>query len=167
MNGMEIILRAEPMDSDPAAAARLCRLAGNFSEEEIRLAEELVRERLTRGLDSGYFFRFAQERGQVRGYVCFGPIPGTESSWDLYWLVVDPGLQRRGLGALLLREAEREASGNGALRIYVDTSSRPDYKAARSHYFGLGYKPAAVLKDFYRLGDDKIIFEKILQDPAA
>jgi hypothetical protein len=42
----------------------------------------------------------------------------------------------------------------------IETSSRPDYARARRFYERSGYKKTAVLEDFYREGDHKLIYTR-------
>ena len=164
-NGIYIRSRMEASDGE--GVVRLCRKAGNFTTEEIALAEELFQTRQEKGRASGYFFLFAQEQERVLGYACHGPVPCTDSSWDLYWLVVDPSAQRRGVGSLLMNQVESEVVRRGGASVYVDTSSRSDYQPARGLYRRLGYAEVAELTDFYRPGDHKIIFRKRLSTDTA
>ena len=158
----EPVIRDSIIDSDRDEVIRLCRLAGNFSSEEIEIAGDLVQERLDKGEASGYYFRFVQGQDRLLGYICYGPIPGTESGWDVYWVVVDQSVQMLGLGTILIQEAESDVAAKGGNMVYVETSSRPDYQVARSFYQAHGYVKAAELLDFYRPGDNKIIFRKAL-----
>ena len=152
---------------DRQAVGRLVRATGFFSEEEIGIAVELVEERLAKGDASGYFFIFAEEGDRMLGYVCFGPIPGSVHSFDLYWIAVDPGEQGRGIGRLLMAAAERRMAGRGARRIYADTSSRPQYEPTRAFYLACGYFEEAFLTDFYAPEDGKVIFAKNLPACAS
>jgi GNAT superfamily N-acetyltransferase len=151
--------------SDAPAVGTLVRETGFFSEEEEQVAIELVEETLARGAASGYEFVFVDDPdspGKLLGYACFGPIPATRSSYDLYWIAVAPSQQGKGLGRRLLREAERCALESGATQIYLDTSGRVQYTPTRSFYEHTGYQRAATLKDFYAPGDDKVIYSRRL-----
>lgn len=154
--------RQEVRPEDRDVVHRQVRSTGFFSEEEHLIAVELVDERLAKGEASGYFFLFAEEGDQLLGYTCFGPIAGTLHSYDLYWIVVDPKAQGRGLGKQLMAESERLMAERGARRVYADTSSRPQYEATRAFYLACGYVQEALLADFYAPGDGKAIFVKIL-----
>lgn len=152
-------------ESDASAVGELVRETGFFSEEEQLVAIELVDETLLRGSASGYEFVFTDDPddpGKLSGYACFGPIPATQSSYDLYWIAVSPSQQGQGLGRQLLREAERCALESGATQMFLDTSGRQQYKPTRAFYEHSGYRVAAALKDFYAPGDDKIIYSKHL-----
>jgi GNAT superfamily N-acetyltransferase len=158
-------LRETPRNRDREAVLHLVRLTGFFSEEEEGIAVELVDEALARGRDSGYEFIFAdhpEHPDRLLGYTCYGPIPGTVSSYDLYWIAVDPGEQGKGIGARLLAESEKAAIARGATRLYADTSGKAGYEPTRAFYKRMGYQAEAVLKDYFGYGDDKVIFSKVL-----
>ena len=150
-------------DSDPSAVRKLVADTGFFSAGEVDLAVDLVDETLQKGSASGYEFLFLDNaNGGLQGYVCYGPIPATKSSYDLYWIAVSPDLQGAGLGAQLVAETEQKAKAFGATRMYVDTSGRAQYRPTRSFYERCGYTVAAELDDFYAPGDSKVIYQKTL-----
>ncbi|HEX7185433.1 MAG TPA: GNAT family N-acetyltransferase [Thermoanaerobaculia bacterium] len=150
----------EPSDRDPVE--ELIRETGFFNPEEIEVAMELVDDRLANGEASHYRFLVGEVDGQVAGYACWGPIPGTRASADLYWIVVHPRTQGRGMGAALLRAAEEQMAGAGRTRVYVETSTRAQYDGTRRFYHACGYTLAAELPDFYAPGDGKAVFLKVL-----
>jgi GNAT superfamily N-acetyltransferase len=156
------LFREEVTPGDRHAVDRLVRATGFFSEEEIGIAVELVEERLAKGDASGYFFLFAEEGERLIGYTCFGPIPGTSHSFDLYWIAVDPGEQGRGVGRKLMAQSEMLMARRGGMHVYADTSSRPQYGPTRAFYLSCGYLQEAFLADFYAPGDGKVIFVKSL-----
>jgi ribosomal protein S18 acetylase RimI-like enzyme len=157
-----IALRREVVPADRERVRALVRATGFFSPSEVDVAVELVDERLTKGAGSGYHFVFAETGGECVGYACYGPIPATAVSYDLYWIVVHKNRQRRGLGQLLLDAAERRIRAAGGRRVYVDTSNRAQYEPTRAFYESRGYRREAVLPDFYAPGDDKVIYVKVL-----
>ncbi|HUL06977.1 MAG TPA: GNAT family N-acetyltransferase [Candidatus Acidoferrum sp.] len=155
--------REEPVARDANAVRELTAATGFFSDEEVAVAIELVEARLAQGLASGYRFLFADGGGRLDGYVCYGPIALTRSSFDLYWIAVRPGAQRAGLGRRLMEAAEAQARALGATAMYVETSSRPQYEPTRTFYRRIGYRAAAELPDFYAPGDGQVIFTKRLR----
>ncbi|HEY5598780.1 MAG TPA: GNAT family N-acetyltransferase, partial [Kiloniellales bacterium] len=158
----EITWRDTAEHSDIEAVRALVAETGFFKTEEAAIATELVTERVNRGPASGYDFIFAQENGSLVGYACFGPIAGTQASYDLYWIVVRPGRQREGVGRALLARAEAAAAAAGGKLIYVDTSTSELYAPTRRFYRAAGYRKIADLPDFYRPGDGKAIFQRTL-----
>lgn len=148
--------------ADPDRVRRLAEITGFFNPAEVDIAEELVRERLQKGDDSGYCFILAEHFGRLAGYLCYGPIPATRESYDLYWIAVHPDFQGRGLGRNLLRKMETLIAKAGGGRIYADTSQRLQYASTRAFYESRGFSLAAVLTDFYAPGDGKAIYCKSL-----
>jgi ribosomal protein S18 acetylase RimI-like enzyme len=160
-----MIWRNDVRKSDAAAVRSLVAGTGFFSQEEQDVAVELIDETLSCGKAAGYEFVFADspdDAGELLGYACFGAIPATVSSFDLYWIAVRPGRQRSGLGGELIREAERLAKQMRATQMFVDTAGRPQYAPTRAFYERMGYRKAAVLDDFYAPGDAKVIYAKLL-----
>ena len=156
----DIAFRYEPVSEDARAVREMVAASGFFNPAEIEIAVELVEERLEFGESSGYYFVFAEQDGAVRGYTCYGPIAGTESSFDLYWIAVDPGGRGRGLGRLLMQETERIVRAVGGRRIYAETSGREQYAPTRRFYERLGFTRETQLQDFYAPGDDKVFYVK-------
>lgn len=155
------VFRTEPKPEDIAAVRRIVTSTGFFREDEIGIAVELVEERLDDGLEaSGYHFVFADRAGQAAGYACFGPIPCSLTSWDLYWIAVDAAAQRGGLGRALLEAAEASIRAQGGKAIYIETSAKPQYDATRFFYEACGYRLEHVFADFYAPGDGKAVYSK-------
>ncbi len=152
----------EPTDRE--VVREITRTTGVFSSAEVEIAVELVETRLQQGLPSGYFFWFAEQGDIVLGYTCFGPIPATVGSFDLYWIAVRPELHGQGIGAGLLRRTENTVRQQGGRRLYVETSSLPSYGPAHAFYRTHGYEQAACLEDYYGPGDAKVIYVKVFPD---
>ena len=157
-----IELRHEAIPDDLSAVGNIVAATGFFNAAEVAIAVELVEERLEMGPASGYFFVFAEEAGRVLGYTCYGPIDGTESSFDLFWIAIDPTQQGRGLGRLLMDETERLIRAMGGKRVYAETSGRAQYEPTREFYLRLGFDREAELADFYAPGDAKVFFVKAI-----
>lgn len=157
-----IVFRKTVTEEDLATVVEITRSTGFFSEAEIAIAGELVGERLEKGEKSGFLYLFAEQDGKTLGYSCYGPIAGTVSSFDLYWIAVAHDSRGKKLGSAILAESEREIGRLGGVRIYVETSSRALYEPTRAFYEKRGYKKEAVLEDFYAPGDGKVIYVKVL-----
>ena len=155
-------LRDVVRGSDASAVERLVRSSGYFRDDEVAVAVELVEEALAKGEASGYRFLFAERAPTVGGYACYGEIPCTLGSYDLYWIAVDDALRGHGLGRLLLREVEARILGLGGRRVYIETSASELYGPTQHFYEAAGYRQEAVLEDFYKPGDAKIVYGKAL-----
>ena len=162
-SGSDLIFRYEVEPKDPEKIRQLTEATGFFYPYEIDIAVELVDDRLSHGLESEYHFIMAEHYGRLVGYTCYGPIPCTVASYDLYWIAVHPDFQGRGLGLDLMNEAEKRIAAAGGRRIYVDTSERPQYDSTRAFYEKCGYLLEAVFKDFYAPGDGKAVYCKTVE----
>lgn len=157
-----LIYRQHIQHSDIGAITNIVKSSGFFSAEEIAIALELAEEKLTQPHDSSYQFLFAEDGKHVVGYTCFGLIPATSSSYDLYWIAIDEKFRGAGLGKDLMKRTEKIISDLGGKRIYAETSSRHQYQSTHVFYESCGYRKEAILKDFYMEGDSKIIYVKTL-----
>lgn len=158
----DVVFRYEVMDRDENRVRDMVAATGFFHDDEVNVAAELVHERRQKGPESGYEFVMADQYGRLAGYACFGLIPCTRTSYDLYWIAVQPEYQGRGLGRMILMEAERRIKAAGGLRVYVDTSQRGQYASTRAFYENMGYHLETVLVDFYEPGDGKAIYCKVV-----
>ncbi|HNP34257.1 MAG TPA: GNAT family N-acetyltransferase [Woeseiaceae bacterium] len=157
--------RTKVDEADCEAIRGLVAATGFFSAEEVEIAVELVAETVAGGKESDYRFVVLdsdEQDGTITAYACYGRIPLTQASFDLYWIAVAPDAQRSGLGRETLQQAEAAAREEGATTMYVDTSGRDQYRPTRSFYERAGYSVAARFTDFYAPGDDKIIYSKRL-----
>ncbi|PKN08209.1 MAG: hypothetical protein CVU73_07020 [Deltaproteobacteria bacterium HGW-Deltaproteobacteria-8] len=159
-DGESLRWRGAVAPGDAEAVRRLTGATGFFNAEEVIVAGELVQEHLAKGEASGYFFIFADGREGLAGYACFGPVPGTADSFDLYWIAVAPHCQGQGLGGRVLEQAEADMAARGARSIYAETSSREQYQPTRRFYEKHGYVACARLAGFYAVDDDKVIYRK-------
>lgn len=162
MHLKSICFRETPLPKDVDRIREIIASSGFFSPQETEVACELVRERLSKDISSGYLFLFAEMEDRLMGYTCYGPIPCTRESYDLYWIVVEKPLRGTGLGRELLKRTEMIIKNKGGKRIYAETSSRELYGSTRAFYEACGYGNAAELKDFYAAGDHRVTYLKVL-----
>lgn len=153
--------RKTPSPADASAVRKLVEDTGVFSSIEAGWTSEIV-ETALRNPNSGYFFLFADGAGDLEGFTIYGPIDGTDNRYDLYWIAVSPKAQGKGLGNRLLAESVADARQRGATHMFIDTSTRNDYAAARRLYESQGFLPMGVLVDFYADGDSKALFGRKL-----
>jgi D-alanine-D-alanine ligase len=165
-------LRAEHRDVLVAQV----RATAAFREDELEVAAELIDEGV-RAANEGrehpdYLFVVAELEGsnggapRAVGYACFGLASLSDGVFDLYWIVVDPNVQGRGVGRSLLRAAEREAAARRGRWLVAETSGMPSYEATRAFYLASGYVELGRLPEFYRAGDDKVLYGRRLDLPT-
>src|SRR3990170_399804 len=87
-NGLE--WRGAGMAGGVGRVRSLVAGTGFFNAAEVEVAADLVTERLTKGIRSGYHFVLAERGSTLVAYACYGPIEGTQGSFELYWIAVMP-----------------------------------------------------------------------------
>ncbi|HEY6089130.1 MAG TPA: N-acetyltransferase [Gemmatimonadaceae bacterium] len=156
--------------ADRSGVFRILENAGNFTPEEVATALELIDEWLELGEHSGYLTyvleAVAEGTSEVLGYVSFGPTPLTESTYDLYWIAVDKSKHRGGVGKKLMKFTEEEITRRGGKMLLIETSSQETYGGTIQFYERTGYELVGKIPEYYKPGDDKLIFAKKLAAPV-
>jgi ribosomal protein S18 acetylase RimI-like enzyme len=135
-----------------------------FTRQEIEVAMELIDIVLKDPNQEDYRIDcMANDEDQAIGYVCYGPVPMTQGTFDLYWIVVDPRSQGQGVGSRLLDFLEEVVRKRKGRMILIDTSSIPQYEKTQKFYFGQGFQEVARVPDYYYPGNDRITFCKRLE----
>lgn len=146
---------------DKAPVLGLVRATGFFTEPEVGVAEELMDIYLGQPGQKDYqVVVIEDEAGGVAGYMTWGPTPLAEDAYDIYWMAVAPSEQGKGRGRELVRWLEDEVRRRDGRVIIIETSSQPKYQGTRRFYIDLEYKEVARVPDFYRAGDDRVIYAK-------
>lgn len=147
--------------------AELClnaaRATGAFSPDEIAVLEEVLADWSGRP-DADYELLTEHRGGALAGFLIYGPAPMTDFAFDLYWIAVDPAFQKKGIGRLLegrMCSALLEGSPRAVVRI--ETSGRDDYLGQRLFYLAAGYGECGRIQDFYKEGDDLVLYCKKIE----
>jgi ribosomal protein S18 acetylase RimI-like enzyme len=152
-----------PVEEDGTTILEITASTAVFEPEEIETVAELWGEFLSQGAEaSGYYFIVYRKEGKVLGYACYGPRALTQGTYDLYWIAVSKSAQGLGVGKVLIRHVEKAIAEMGGRLIIVETSGLEKYHPTRRFYDSAGYEQEAVLRDFYRPGDDLVVFTKHL-----
>lgn len=137
--------------ADHAALERTLR--ATFTAEEAACALSMVG-------DAEYEWYAAREDGVPRGFLCVGEAAMAEKSFELYWIWVDPDARGRGTAGRLMEHFDALCRSRSMRLATIFTSSTEPYAAARALYERSGFRVAARLEEFYRAGDDLIIYRK-------
>lgn len=86
----------------------------------------------------------------------------TNGTWNLQLIAIRPNRQGQGRGATLLRYVEQTLTARDGRMLLVETSGLPSYERTRAFYAKCGYEEEARIRDFYAVGEDKIVFRKVL-----
>ncbi len=149
---------------DREAISRILEECGFFTPAEIACALEQVDIFLHQPGQQDYHLVVVENgQGEVAGFISYGPTPLTEGTFDLYWVAVSPQEQRKGYGRLLMEWLENKVREQGGRLILIETSSQPKYQPTRDFYEKLGYREVARIADFYRPGDDRVTYAKLIK----
>lgn len=86
----------------------------------------------------------------------------TEGTYNLLAIGVSKHAQRKGIASQMMKYIEQQLTQKDGRILIVETSSDDAQIGARKLYQKIGYTQAAVIKDFWKDGEDKIIFWKKL-----
>lgn len=153
-------IRYNVKPSDLEAVEEIIRSTHFFREDEIEVAVELVQETLEKGKVSGYNFVFLESEGKTIAYACFGKIPCSLVSFDLYWIATHNDYRGHGLGSIVLTEVEKIIKQQKGLYIYIETSSKELYTSTQKFYEKNKYEIKSIFENFYDLGDGKVVYLK-------
>lgn len=144
---------------DRESVKQVLKATRHFTDYEIAVALELVDEVLNKE-DLSYLFVVAEQDGKFAGYGCWGPVPITMGTYDIYWIAVSPDLQGQGVGSQILSFMEDEIMKNQGRLILIETSSSEVYQDTRAFYERRGYVLESRIRDFYKPNDDRCIYIK-------
>jgi ribosomal protein S18 acetylase RimI-like enzyme len=157
---MNITLRNLQTKDYPRLEGLLARIP-SFSQEDKTLAMELINAALSQPGQKDYLFLIAANgEDDPLGYVCFGPSPLTVGTFDLYWIVVDPGFAGQRIGTMLLKAVEEEIRKSKGRMLIIETSSGPAYESTRLFYLKNHYRLVETIPDFFREGEDRVTYMK-------
>jgi ribosomal protein S18 acetylase RimI-like enzyme len=148
---------------DKAPLMRILRDTPEFTQPELIVAEEVIDCYLDDPVRSGYRILIAEDNALVCGYICYGPTPLTEGTWDLYWAAVARNMRGKGIGKALWEKTEDDIKKDNGRLAVIETSSKPDYELTRRFHQARGYKNVGRIPDFYSPGDDMLIYVKCLK----
>jgi ribosomal protein S18 acetylase RimI-like enzyme len=144
----------------PQLAALLSRIE-TFSPDEVACALELI-DLALQPSNKDYQVLVATKEDKVVGYVCYGPTPMTEGTFDLYWIASDPKVRGQGVGGALVSAMEGDLRRKKGRLMRVETSAMEAYGPTRGFYQAMRYVEEARFRDFYKVGEDLIILSKKL-----
>ena len=156
----DVVLRERVYPKDREPIGRILRHSGAFRADEIAVGLELLDETLNPRPDTDYLWLLAESDGQVVGFACYGLVPMTEGTFDLYWIAVDPSVRGTPVATILDDAVAKSVREKGGRWILAETSSTDPYSAARRFYSKRGYSLVECIPDFYRPGDDRLTFGK-------
>jgi GNAT superfamily N-acetyltransferase len=131
----------------------MLRTCGAFTEKEIGVCLEIADLVLEKPSQSDYDFVVALDPDPA-GFVVWGPNACAEGVTTLYWIVS----AKKGVGTELIGHMESRVGGSRM--CVLETSGKPGYDRQRRFYEKLGFRVVARVHDYYRPGDDLVMYRK-------
>lgn len=148
-----------PDDTDALLA--LAVAAGMAPPGQTQAIAEVLADHFSGRLGPDHHWITDDEGGPV-GVAYYAPERMTDGTWNLYLIAVRPDRQGQGRGTALLRHVEQALAARGARVLIVDTSGLPEFERTRAFYRKCGYDEEARIREFWKTGDDKVVFRKAL-----
>ncbi len=132
-----------------------------FEGEELEELGNMLSGYFDGSLGEGHSWVVYDDAGVV-GVAYFAPEEFAYGVYNLYFIAVHPDHQGKGNGARILQHVEQTLTAQGERLLLVETSGLPNFEGTRKFYLKQGYEEEARIREFYKPGDDKIIFRKAL-----
>lgn len=107
------------------------------------------------------WFTYIDNNKQVAIGYCV-PEKLTDGTYNLLAIGVSQDTQRKGIASKMMNYIEQLLKQKDGRILIVETSSDDAQIGARNFYQKIGYTQAAVIKGFWKDGEDKIVFWKKL-----
>lgn len=132
--------------------------SGLFPSEYL---EDMMNDYLTNRESTDIWFTYMQENTPVAIGYCV-PEKLTEGTYNLLAIGVREDVQGKGIAGKMMNYIEQELKNKEGRILIVETSSDEAQQKARNFYKKIGYHQEAVIRDFWKEGEDKIVFWKRL-----
>lgn len=148
-------------DRDTTALIALAEATGLFEPDQTEDLAQMLHGHFSGEAENQDLWLVDDENGIV-GIAYVAPERMTEGTWNLYLIAIHPDHQRQGRGKALLRHIEQMLAERGVRLLLVETSGLENFEYVRAFYRKSGYDEEARIREFYKAGDDKIVFRKAL-----
>lgn len=112
--------------------------------------------------DCRHIWFAAEEAGDLVALVYCEPERMADRVWNLLAIAVLEARQGEGIGTAMLAWLDAHLVREGQRLLLVETSGTAGFAATRGFYAANGYREEARIRDYYTVGDDKIVFVKAL-----
>jgi ribosomal protein S18 acetylase RimI-like enzyme len=123
--------------------------------------EEMMSDYLTNPETHDSWFTCIYDNKPVAIGYCV-PEKFTEGTYNLLAIGVAQEAQRKGIASEMMQFIEQQLRHKEARILLVETSSANAQAGARNLYKHLGYTQEAIIRDFWKEGEDKLVFWKKL-----
>ncbi len=154
-----IIRVAKPDDTN--TIMNLAQAVGLFEGEELEELGGMLTGYFEDSLGEGHSWIVCDDGGVV-GVAYFAPEQYAYGVYNLYFIAVHPKYQGKGYGTAIVNYVEKTLAEQEVRLLLVETSGLPNFELTRKFYRKQRYEEEARIRDYYKAGNDKIIFRKVL-----
>lgn len=140
-----------------AGVGTLIDSTGLFSSQ---MLTEMTAGYLTGGVAGGRWW--VLDAGEVLAVAYCAPERMADNAWDMLLLAVHADHHGRGLGRFAVAAVEHELLHAGDRLLLAQTSGLPEFAHTRAFHRACGYREEARIRDYYRAGEDRIVYTKPL-----
>ena len=148
-------------DTDIQAIVGILERSGQFDAEGVAYVRDVLEQHLS-GAGDGFWL--TADDGAPVGVAYCAPEAVANGTWNLLLLWTREDRHRTGLGSALVAGVEAELRSRAARLLIVETSGLPAFAPARAFYAKSGFAHEATIRNFYAVGDDKLVFTKSVAD---
>ncbi|MEI6487916.1 MAG: GNAT family N-acetyltransferase [Bacteroidota bacterium] len=123
--------------------------------------DEMISDYLNNADSEEIWFTYIENKTPTAIGYCV-PEKLTEGTYNLLAIGVLKEWQGKGIASEMMKYIELLLKQKGGRILIVETSSDDAQIAARNFYKKIGYSQEAVIRDFWKDGEDKIVFWKRL-----
>ncbi len=154
------MIRPITRDDTPAVMA-LAEASGLFRPHELEEVGGGLADYFDGDQERTHFWLADDDGGLVSAAYC-APEVMTDGTWNLLFIAVRPDLRGQGRGAALVSHVEQALRERGERVLLVETSGTDALALTRTFYLKHGFDEEARIREYYRAGDDKVIYRKAL-----
>ena len=154
------IREATREDTEPLIS--LCKTIGLFQPNELEELSSMLSAYFEDSLNGQHRWLTDEKDGELIGVVYYAEETFADGVFNLLLIGVHRDHQKQGRGTELLRHVEQELKSKGERILIIETSGLEKFEGTRAFYRKNGYDEEARIREFYNVGEDKIIFRKAL-----
>lgn len=125
------------------------------------MLEDMISDFMNNPVTAEIWFTATENHVPVSIGYC-APEQLTQGTYNLLAIGVRSDLQGKGIGQAMMAYLEEKLRNNGHRVLIVETSGTEAFELTRKFYTQMGYSKEAVIRDFWKEGDDKVVFWKKL-----
>jgi ribosomal protein S18 acetylase RimI-like enzyme len=147
--------------SDKNDMQKLFSALNLFNNNELEFMTELVDSYFNQTLGEGHYWVVGEDKTIVSA-AYYAPESFGQNVYNLYFIGVLPNQQGKGIGSSMLKYVENHLQKLEQRLLLVETSGLPNFDKTRDFYLKNNYEQEATIREYYKEGDDKIIYRKKL-----